>query len=169
MELRLTTGEIAVIDDAEANRVHEVGFSCGLIWRGTIASMTWRGKKRRHTTYAVCTLAGALELRLHRVILDATAPQVIDHRDGNGLNCMRANLRTTGFSGNSQNRGKSSGKSSTFKGVSLHKQTGKWSAQIKMNRTKTHLGLFATEQEAAAAYDAASKELFGEFARPNAI
>lgn len=168
-EVPLSNGGVALIDDSDLHAVHEVGFSCGLIWRGTIAGMAWRAKEKNHTTYAVCSLQSALTLSLHRVVMDAKANQLVDHRDGDGLNCIRRNLRITDFTGNSRNRQKGHDCSSRFKGVSLHKASGKWSAQIKVNRVKHYLGLFATEQEAAAAYDTASKELHGEFARPNVV
>ncbi len=54
-----------------------------------------------------------------------------------------------------------------FKGVTLHKQTGKFQAQITKSNKNHYLGLFATEQAAAQAYDAASSVMHGEFGRPN--
>jgi len=57
--------------------------------------------------------------------------------------------------------------SSRYKGVSLHKATGRWRAMITLNRRTRSLGLFAREIDAALAYDAAARELFGEYARPN--
>jgi hypothetical protein len=55
------------------------------------------------------------------------------------------------------------------KGVSQHNRVkaGPFYARIKANGKTVHLGYFSTPEEAAAAYDAAAKNLFGEFARPN--
>lgn len=46
--------------------------------------------------------------------------------------------------------------SSRYKGVSRHKQSGRWSADIKVMGRKTYLGLFETEEEAARAWQAAA-------------
>jgi hypothetical protein len=102
--LDLGNGIVTQVDDADFEAVHEVGFSCGLVWRGFIANHIWRAKKVRHTTYAICSLNGAVELRLHRVILNAKAEQLVDHRDSNGLNNLRENLRLATDGGNSHNR-----------------------------------------------------------------
>ena len=68
---------------------------------------------------------------------------------------------------NHANRRKQSGTSSKFKGVYRQRSTGKWHAQIQ--RARQHKGLcpFATELDAARAYDAAALVLFGDRARLN--
>jgi hypothetical protein len=40
---------------------------------------------------------------------------------------------------------------------------GKWRARIMINNVRKHLGTFATVAEAAAAYEAAARQLHGEF------
>lgn len=50
---------------------------------------------------------------------------------------------------------------------SLHKATGKFQAQIKLNGSNKYIGLFESISAAADAYDQAAVELFGEFARTN--
>lgn len=92
----------------------------------------------------------------------------IDHINGNRQDNRIINLRIVGFSENAQNRHARLG-SSPFKGVTLHKPTGKWQAQIKKNNRSHYLGLFSREVDAAAAYDAASKRLFGSFCNHNNI
>jgi len=63
-----------------------------------------------------------------------------------------------------QNTRSRRGSASRFKGVSLHSQNGRWRAQIVVDGLHKSLGCFETEESAAAAYDAAATEFFGEFA-----
>src|ERR1035438_9760997 len=91
-----------------------------------------------------------------------------DHRDRNGLNNRRSNLRIANDKDQSGNKDKFSrgGKSaSKYKGVNLH--SGKWRAVITPNKKHIYLGSFASEVDAARAYDRAAVEYFGEFARTN--
>ena len=90
-------------------------------------------------------------------------------RDCDGLNNRRSNLRLATPSQNMQNSRIPSNNSSGFKGAFWHKRERKWQAQIKLNGKKKHLDYFDTVEEAAAAYDKAAIELFGEFARPNGV
>jgi len=46
-------------------------------------------------------------------------------------------------------------KTSKYRGVSFHRATGKWQAQIARKYDKRHLGYFEAEYDAACAYDAA--------------
>jgi hypothetical protein len=54
---------------------------------------------------------------------------------------------------------------SRYKGVSRNRE--KWQARIKVDGKQSHLGIFTDEEDAARAYDAAARELFGEFAYLN--
>ena len=44
---------------------------------------------------------------------------------------------------------------------------GRWRAQIAKHGLRIHLGRFDSEEDAARAYDAATRALHGEFARLN--
>lgn len=59
------------------------------------------------------------------------------------------------------------GKTSTYKGVSLTRKG--WAARITAGGTQIHIGKYATEKEAARAYDAAAIRHHGEFAKANFI
>jgi len=57
--------------------------------------------------------------------------------------------------------------SSSYKGVSWHARDSKWYASLDCNKASYWLGYFATEVDAARAYDAAALQHFGDFARLN--
>ena len=89
----------------------------------------------------------------------------IDHRDGDAGNNRWSNLRRATASQNNANRRRPRHNKSGHKGVSLCSKSGKWRATISRNGKITHLGRFETAQAAHAAYLAAARKLFGEFAR----
>lgn len=105
---------------------------------------------------------------MHREIVASEGRFEVDHRDGDGLNNQRHNLRIATSSQNQGNQCKTQGRTSRFKGVSWAKRHGKWVAQIQVKRRSKNLGYFRREEEAAAAYDQAALRFFGEFARLNA-
>jgi hypothetical protein len=106
---------------------------------------------------------------MHRFILGATDRKVkVDHKDRDGLNNQRYNLRPSTNGQNNMNSSKrSDGNSSKYKGVCWHKRYGKFQAGIKLNGRSKYLGMFTDELQAALAYDAAAREHFGEFALCN--
>jgi hypothetical protein len=95
---------------------------------------------------------------------EITGRKDIDHRNRNGLDNRKANLRACTVHQNARNRGKAKGKTSKYLGVSWDSDCGKWKAEITPNRTRIRLGRFISEKQAAEAYDAAALEHFGEFA-----
>lgn len=103
-------------------------------------------------------------LYLHRFIMDAPEGMEADHRDGNGLNNQRDNLRLCTHAENLRNRGKQANGSSGYKGVTYFKGGNLWRAQIKLNGKSIGLGVYNTAEQAAIAYNHAAKDLFGDFA-----
>src|SRR5690606_29091416 len=91
----------------------------------------------------------------------------IDHKDGNGLNNVRSNLRKATLAENNRNVRKQYGTTSRFKGVCWHLRMSKWVARIHYNGTAYYLGSFDDEREAARVYDDWARQLHGEFARTN--
>lgn len=89
----------------------------------------------------------------------------IDHKDTDRTNNRIANLRLATIAQNQQNSGKRRDNTSGFKGVTRHKSSGKWCAQIRANGIYRYLGSFDNPEDAHVAYCVAAKELHGEFAR----
>lgn len=92
---------------------------------------------------------------LHRVLLNVTDPNIIvDHRDNNGLNNQRYNLRETNKIGNALNMSVNRNKKSGLpKGV--YREREGFKAQVQINHLSRYLGHFSTVAEAEAAYLAA--------------
>ncbi len=108
-------------------------------------------------------------LLMHRVImgLEREDKRVVDHIEtGNTLDNRRSNLRIATRSQNNCNSRKRRNNSSGYKGVSFHKQSGKWIALIGMDGKDIFLGSYSTPEEAYAVYCEATKKYHGEFARP---
>ena len=137
-----------------------------------IAPNNWRWREleqHKSKLYAVCYLDAndpTNKLWMHRLIADAPTDAVVDHKDGDGPNNQRYNLRICTQQQNARNRRKIGG-TSRFKGVSQNKGRKNWRAQIRDNNRTIYLGSYSSEEEAAKAYDSAAKERFGEYAGVN--
>lgn len=106
--------------------------------------------------------SGTSRALLHRLI--GGGP--VDHRDGDGLNNRRSNLRPCNASQNGSNRRKSAtGRTSALLGV--YRRGDKFLASVRHAGKRYFCGVFLTEEAAGRAYDAKALELHGEFARLN--
>jgi len=102
-------------------------------------------------------------IRLHRFILGAKEGEVVDHKNGNGLDNRRRNLRICTQKQNLWNSRKRPGTSSRFKGVAFDKERHSWIVRVG----DSHIGRFANELVAATEYDKAVLKLRGEYAVTN--
>jgi hypothetical protein len=130
----------------------------------------WRAmkEKKSHTFYAACSTIGIKPRKtflMHRVIMNAVENEIIDHRDHDGLNNLKNNLRRCSYTQNQQN--KSSRKKSVSKYLGVSYRKNRFIARIKVLDKCKHLGSFIDEIDAAKAYDEAAKKYHGEFANPN--
>jgi hypothetical protein len=126
-----------------------------------LASRRWR--LDREGGYVLGCHNGTVEY-LHRLITNAPRGKQVDHINGDTLDNRRSNLRVCSHMENQRNQHAVRG-ASVYKGVSKHRT--KWQAQIRVNKKCIRLGCFATQQEAAVAYDDAARTHFGEFAKTN--
>lgn len=106
---------------------------------------------------------------MHRLLLGLTDPKVpVDHINGNSLDNHRNNIRIATTQLNAANRGKQKNNTSGYKGVfkrneSYYQLKSKFRAMIRVNQKLIRLGTFDNPEDAARAYDRASREYFGEF------
>lgn len=129
----------------------------------------WSVMKSKDCFYAVrnfrISKGKKITILMHRQILKLTNPKILgEHRDGNGLNNQRYNLRISTHSENMRNTRPVKTGVSIYKGVSWAKKNNKWQVSIQVNKERIFLGLFVNEIEAAIAYDKAAKLHHGEFA-----
>jgi hypothetical protein len=117
--------------------------------------------------------SGPRRVTMPRVILGLRGRQwKVTHANGDPLDCRRANLVVRDGSEHAASARKQAlygGRpcTSRFKGVQWEKARGKWRVMIKRGQDCRCLGRFDDEIEAAQAYDAAARELYGEHARLN--
>lgn len=150
----LTQGKFAIVD--------AIDYDFLVQWK-------WHAHKNGKHCYALRYNRGGFPLSMHLAVAQrAGLPESprYDHRDCNGLNNVRQNIRPATVSQNGANRGKSTGEfSSKYKGVYWCKQRQRWIARLMFNRKYIQLGRFISEDEARSAYAQAANVYFGEFAR----
>jgi hypothetical protein len=120
----------------------------------------WSPVKMRGGRIYAYTLINGKITYLHAFL---TGAKKTDHKDRNGLNNRRSNLRPCTNSQNLANRGKTKNNTSGYKGV-WDRHNGTFAASIRHMYKTYHLGTYQRAEDAARAYDRKALELFGEFA-----
>lgn len=155
--IQLTRGQVALVSDVDYERVSAIK------WHAVY-------QPRRNVFYASGYLNGKTSISMHRFIMGVTDRKLdVDHWNRNTLDNQRENLRVCTNGQNQANSPKDPGKSSRFKGVSLHTQTKRWIVILVANKRRISLGGYETEEAAALAWNKAAKEHHGEFALLNEL
>jgi len=96
--------------------------------------------------------------RLAWLYVHGTWPRgFVDHINRNRVDNRISNLRDVNASQNVRNCGLRATNTSGYKGVSYWTERKKWAAQIRLNGKNKLLGMFATPEEASAAYKKAAE------------
>lgn len=138
-----------------------------------VSSMSW---------HMVGRYAANGSIYMHRVVMGlSSGDSHVDHKNGNGLDNRKSNLRLATYQQNTASsiRVKQQGRalhgkptrttSSRFRGVSYRTDRKRWTAYIGTAKDRTCLGCFEFEEQAARAYNEAALVKYGEFARLNEL
>ena len=141
-------------------------------WECNRWNSQWAGKragcvnKRDGYRYIKIYAKRYSEHRLAYFIMEGAWPHdEIDHKDGDVGNSKWENLRPATRLQNGYNLKLYTSSTTGFKGVSLHKLSGKYQTYITVNRKRVYLGLFDTPEEAHVKVCEARLKYHGEFAR----
>jgi hypothetical protein len=149
---------VALVDDEDYDYINQwkwsfqkIGFAYYALRREIVDKV---GRKRK-------------VILMHRVILNCPKGMQVDHKNHDGLDNRRCNIRICSVSENRRNRTPIG--TSKFLGVHLRKDVriNVWHAQIHYDGNVHGLGSYAIEEDAARAYDKRAKEHHGEFANLN--
>lgn len=157
----LTKGKVALVDDGDYDYLMQWKWcdTHGYAMRRSYE----KGTRKRKT------------ILMHRVIMNTPVGLEVDHKDFNGLNNQKYNLRNcTSDENRRYRRGKGVSK---YMGVSLHTQVKvgkkstyfyqKWIAYIRVGSKYIYLGVHEKEEDAARAYDDAARKYNITFANLN--
>lgn len=140
--ISLTRGMVTMVDDDDYDFL--------IRWK-------WHSLKGRNTFYAARgyynrDIKNMSKIFMHNVLLPKKDGLLVDHKDMDGLNNQKSNLRYATKGENMRNirhRGKSKYRGVTEMKVGLKR----WMAQITIDKKKINIGYFYSETEAAIAYN----------------
>ena len=143
-------GQVALADDAD---------------HALVAGTRWY---RTRTGYAWGRVGGSMTL-LHRHLLAAAPGVLVDHVNGDRLDCRRQNLRLATPAQNKANSRRRADSRLPFKGIE-RTRSGRYRAVLTVAGRRYRSGTFAEPLEAARAYDAMACRQWGPaFVRANSV
>jgi len=130
-----------------------------------VSSFSWHGipAAQRIENWYARTGEG---IYMHRLIMSAASGEEVDHRDHNGLNNTRGNLRLCTRQQNCANSNFPLA-ASGYIGVYWERDRRKWVAQVTVDYKTIRVGRYSDPIEAARARDSRVREMYGEFAKLN--
>jgi hypothetical protein len=151
----LTKGYVTLVDDDDFDELSKHKWCVCVV------------KPGRPYAYRRCPITRK-NIAMHRQILKAPDGFDVDHKNRNTLDNQRSNIRIATRAQNRANTGPNQNSKTGYKGVRYVRAATKrpFIAFIR-NGNYRHIGSFADPAEAARAYDAEARKLWGEFAFQN--
>lgn len=158
--LPLTKGKVAQVDDEDYYWLSQWN------WFAVEINNIWYAKRSKKK--GVLRSGESFEIYLHRVVTRCTNKNMtVDHKDHDGLNNQKSNLRICTKAENNRSIRSRKNSSSIYLGVSWDKARNKWQVQYMFNGKKVFMKRYTNEIEAAKAYDTIALQYAGEFANLN--
>lgn len=124
----------------------------------------WRVHRESSATMYVSTRAEPVQ-KLHRLLSKAPPLKLVDHRDRDGLNNVRSNLRLVNAQQNCFNSGPRRHARSDYKKVWLNRLSGRYTGCVSDGAGRRwSIGYHNTERSAARAHDALAVYFRADFA-----
>lgn len=143
--VQLTQGYVAKVDDADFERVAQYTWAASVNEAGNVRAVAYNQIKR---------------IYMHRFILGVTDPKIeVDHRDNDGTNNQKHNLRIVTHKQNSENRKPRTDTATGVRNVYL-RPSGRYCVKIMHNYVSYDLGTYDTIEEAAYVAANARREQF---------
>lgn len=146
----LASGIPVVFDDADSDLILSYRWHKHVAGKNVYARGYPLGKRSSGLVY------------MHRLLTDAPKGTDVDHRNGNGMDNRRGNIRICSRSQNNANRKVAVGVVG-IKGVYWDGRCNVWRAEIHKDGVKHRLGRFKRLEDAADAYRQKSLSLYGNF------
>jgi hypothetical protein len=98
-EIKLTTGQTALVDDEDFEEVNKYKWYAKKNANGTLYAITeiWHGRK---------SVPRKTRIRMHRLIMKPADNMKVDHKNHNGLDNRKDNLRVCTTAENTRNKQK---------------------------------------------------------------
>ena len=168
-KIKLTKGKYAIVDDDDFNFISRL--------KPVAMKRVFRDKSdRNHGRCWEVILPGGKGVCVyyvkHFLLRAKNANMVVEAKNGNNLDLRKSNLTIISREVCSHHNRKRLNTSSKYEGVCYIKNPAaknKWGAAIKQSKKRRHIGVFATEKEAAIAYNERAKKLYGNLAYQNKI
>lgn len=151
-QIPLTQGKFALVDDEDFEWLNQWK------WHYDVKGYAARHLSRKTSNHEL--------VYMHRQIMNFPKNKMVDHKDRNGLNNRRENLRSCTKSQNAMNSKKEINNRSGYRGVVVDSYNT-IRAFIMVNKRHIPLGKFSSLIDAARARDIAAKKYHGEFASLN--
>jgi len=146
-KIELNKGKFVLVDDSDFGQIDEFHWHAELLMKSH-----W---------YAFTSINGK-SISMHRLLMNPSKGQEIDHINGNGLDNRQENLRICSHLENMRNRKLHKNNKSGVKGV--YRSDNKWRVQIRVNKKAIEIGQFLNLEDARIARNLAARKYFGKFA-----